>query len=168
MFQRFRREVFALPLSELRILNGKLRQFRRLAVCKFGIYFPDFVKQDAHGPAIGDDVVHDEHKDVIGRAKANKHRPKEGPRGQVEAFVPQFFRQPQRFPFAIRLGEFTYVQNRQLEFDMIVDDLIAIGRLDDEPRSQRGMTYHQPVQRLGQRTRVQWANHTDNACQIVG
>ena len=77
-------QPFALPLCKVRILNRQLREQRVLLRRESFIERGYFTHQHAHGPAVGNDVMHDQQRHVLGLTQAQQCRAQQWSMRQVE------------------------------------------------------------------------------------
>ncbi|GCB53240.1 hypothetical protein SNL152K_10597 [Streptomyces sp. NL15-2K] len=75
---------FPLPYRVVGVLHGQQRQFGPLAVQRGRVGGADLAREDAEGPAVADDVVHRQQKDVLLRAEARQEYAEERSGAQIE------------------------------------------------------------------------------------
>ncbi len=77
-------EPATLPLGVVGVLDRQRRQRIGLAQSEGGIQGAEFAHQQAHGPAIGDDVVHGEQQPMLMRVQAQQAAADQGSMFQIE------------------------------------------------------------------------------------
>ena len=83
----FAGEALRLPVGVVGVLDLRLRQRAGAAGDKGLVAGGDLAHQDAHGPAVGDDVVHRDHEDMVALGEPEQRQPKQRPGCQVEWFA---------------------------------------------------------------------------------
>ena len=91
--ERFALQVLPLPGGIVGILDGQFRQRRGPAGRKRLVQGRQFVEQHAHRPVVGNDVVHHDHKEVLGRGEPQEQRTEQRPFAQPER-PPGLLRRP--------------------------------------------------------------------------
>jgi hypothetical protein len=79
------REPVALPRGEVGVLDRGDRQVGLLAAQRCRVAGGQLLGDEAHRPAVGDDVVHGEAEGVVVRGQAQQPRPYRRGLGQVES-----------------------------------------------------------------------------------
>src|ERR1051325_2605218 len=157
----------ALPVSEVRVLNRKLRQWRWSASGVGGIERGNFFDEDTDRPAVRDDVMHREEQDVFLFSKTKQHATHQRPARQVEELLACFVCEPGHFPFVLKLGQPAQVYDGQLYCGRRFDHLHGLPVDDAKARAQDFMPPHHFVQRLFQRGGVESPLQTKREGDVV-
>ncbi len=167
--QRLVVEPLALPQRIVGILDRQFRQVGLAAVESGLVEGGELAHEDVDRPAVGDDVVHGEVKDVLLPAEMEELDPQQRSLlqvegrlgGAVEAFL-------QRRLAGLMIGDGGKVVLGPAEDGFRLDDLP--GHTVDvlEPRAQALVSPHQAGHRLTQGTNVQRAFQTDAARHHIG
>ncbi len=86
----------ALPDREIGVLDGQLRQGRGAARHGGSVERRDLPHEHPHRPAVGDDVVHGEQQDMLGRPQPQQRGAQEGPAFEIERPHGRLLGQPPR------------------------------------------------------------------------
>jgi hypothetical protein len=112
-------EPGALPECEVGVLDGKRREGVSLVEGEGLVERGELSDEQADGPPVGDDVVHGEEQDVLGRGKPEERGPEEGTASEVEGGV----------SVLVRAGEDVVRGNvfaGEVEGLGVVDDLVGL------------------------------------------
>ncbi len=153
--QRLALQPLALPRREVAVVHRRLGQRRGLSRGKRGVEGGELAHEHAHGPAVGDDVVHRHQQHVPPVVQPQQDGAQQRAGGQVEGACGLPGAQPERLGLAVLTpGE---VHHGQGEGRWRVDDLEGRAALVAERGAQRLVATHHlregVLQRLGvQRT----------------
>src|SRR6266545_7848745 len=116
-------EPFLLPDGEIGVLNGRLRQFRRLARAQTAIKGGQFPEENGERPAVENDVVHRQEKNVFRAGEPEQFQAQQRQASQVERALRLLGRQAARLRFAALRGQRTQVGDRQFQRQRRRDNL---------------------------------------------
>ncbi len=154
LVQRRAGERGTLPHREVRVLHG---EFGKGPALVEGVQLPG---DHVHGPAVGDDVVHRQHQDVLVGRGAQQRVPHQRARRQIER--------------GLQLGTHDVGDlgvradgDGHIQRSWLVDELHALTVALLERGAQRLVPGHQGLQRRAQRRHVQLAAQQDGAAGVV-
>ena len=101
-FQGLAPQPAALPRREVGVLDRQGGKRRRPALSESGVQRPQLSRENPLRPAVGDDVVERQEEDVVLWLEAEKTRPQQGPRRQIERRLGLLARPAQRLRPALR------------------------------------------------------------------
>ncbi len=153
--------LLALPDGEVRVLDGECGQGGVLATDGGGVQLAEFAGDDPHRPAVGDDVVHRQHQDVLGGSHPDQQDPQQRAGAQVErpdGLGPQH---------RVHLAGAGDADGPHRHLDGVVDDLDtpAVDRV--EGGAQRLVPGDQARHRAPQRRLVERAGQAQRADHVV-
>ena len=121
-----------LPGREVGVLDLHRGQRGRDAVAERFVEVRQLAQKDIHRPAVADDVVRRQKKDVVVAAQTQKGGAREWPALQIERSPRVLVRQAERLALAFVFGQATQVHDRQRDLPLRGDDLdrLAADRLE--------------------------------------
>ncbi len=160
-------QPLALPHRVVRVLHGQLRQRCRVALGNRLVQRRHLAHEDAHGPAVGDDVVHHEHQHMLLLRQLQQRRPEQWAILQVEG-PPHLCLDPRlhrRLTAVLRHP--VQVHDLQRHVDVASDDLDGDAPFRVERRAQGLVPVHQRPEARLQRGLVQGARQPHGRPQVV-
>src|SRR5262249_33669665 len=137
--QNFSCHVFALPLRVIRILDWELRQRYCLTFQQAGVAARQFAEQNGDGPAINNDVMQHQQKDVSFGTEPNQQATQQGSAAQIERVFSLVADDPKSLGLAQIFRRFTQVDDRDLHLHVGQNNLPALAIQRFEDRTQRSM-----------------------------
>jgi hypothetical protein len=100
-------QVRALPESIIGVLNGEVGQRRRCPLSVRFVELAQLAPENRHGPAITDDVMESEKKDVMISGEAQQTTSQHWPNGQIKGSIALFDDYSFRLRLALALLQLT-------------------------------------------------------------
>ena len=91
-----------LPNSKISILNGQLRKLSRLTLDETAVQCFELARQYAHGPIVGNDVMHGQQENMLDSIHAKQDGAHEWALGQIERALRFALEQVVKFSLAQR------------------------------------------------------------------
>ena len=163
----FAGQPFALPDRKVRVLDGQLRQRRRCPLTERAVQGRQLVEQDAHRPAVRNDVVQIHQQRVLPRGDAEQGGADERSPGEVER-TPRFVaRKPRQLPPSEILRQPLQIDQRNLEGRRRCDHLDGAVLTGLERGAQRLLAADDLAEGSAQGVQVEHAGQAHGAEHVV-
>jgi hypothetical protein len=118
----------------------------------------DLVEEDAHRPAIDDDVVDNQNQQMFFRTKSEQQQTQQRGTAEIEDLAPLFRRQLQGLGPACRGGQMRQVARREINRHILADFLEDLAVLLDEGCAQRLVAAQKRREAVAERLDIELAN----------
>ncbi|MNJ23222.1 hypothetical protein D3C77_176020 [compost metagenome] len=153
-----------LPAAIVGIVQGQCRQLGLLPLAVSGVQTREFVDEDVHRPAIGNDVVHGDPQLMRFAVQARQGHPQQWTGLQIERLL-RFGFTSRQYCFAVEVAQ---VQLLHSELQRWQDTLQRLAINLGKHRTQRFMTLDQGLEAGLQRRLVQLAAQTQRPRNVIG
>src|SRR5262249_522728 len=134
---------------------------------KGGVELSDLFKEHIHRPAVGNDMMHDQHQDVLVRTQAQEPRSYQWPAGQSEGPLRFLASQLQHLSLAVWCRHSAEINGRQLNGATDGNDLHRVSVDLSEGCTQRFVVSHNLLQTFSKSLSGQGPAYSDHAGDIV-
>ena len=167
-FQHRALEPVALPVREIGVLDGQVRERRGPPGGEGRVEGADFTGQNLERPAVGDDVMERQDQDMLVFAQPDQGPPNQRRHREVEGALEILLSAPNGLPLPVRLGESAEVDLHQRDLQRRMNDLGRPTVHRRKCRAQGLVASHDLVEARLQRILVQAAGETCSPGQVVG
>ncbi|KAF1052602.1 MAG: hypothetical protein GAK34_01218 [Delftia tsuruhatensis] len=162
-------QPLALPGRVVGVLQRQGCGLRHLSLAPCAVLLHEFIHDDLHGPAVGDDVVHGHDQQMrLGRLPDQAHA-QQRPGLQVEGLAVHGGRRLFQLLLTLRSGESGQIRLLDPHTALCGDHLHHLPvPAHAEHRAQRLVARHQRVEALLQRQHIERAQQTQRAADVIG
>ena len=163
----FMGDGLSLPQGKVGILHAQLGWTRISPAGEGPIKHIQLVEQQPDGQSIRHDVMKVDEQDVFGFTKLEQRDTNQRKTRQVERFERFLRGQSLQSVFALLAGQVIQFRDRDVDFELGMDELQGLAVLDGERRSQHLMSLNDFVEAVFQSLRIQRATKTNSIRHVI-